>query len=524
MNKILILLRAVVFVAAIGCLQSCLDNFEEYNRNPNESTDDELKGDNYLVGAKLTKLQNMVIPTEEHLYQFAEVLSGDSFGGYAESTVDSWETKFSTFNPSVEWLKAPFVDVMTEAYPAYRGIINKSDNEVAIALADILRVAIMHRMADAYGSIPYSKVVEDKKERLTVPYDTQQEAYIQMFKELDNALEALDRNRDLGQEAFGEYDKVYDGDLKKWIKYANSLKLRMAMRLSYVDEQTAKRKAAEAIDGGVITDNVDIARLTPELNRTALLWNSWQDHAIGADIICYMNGYNDPRRASMFTQGTKGNGDNVVKSYYGLRIGTIPGNKSRAVRACSSMLITDTDPILWMNAAEVAFLKAEYELRWGSPVTAQSLYEQGIRLSFAEHSVSGADVYIADGLSIPEAYTDQLGQNSTTMPQSRITIKWNDQAELEANLERIITQKWIAIFPLGNEAWAEYRRTGYPKLMPAIDNKSGGAVKSKYGMRRLPYPSEEYSENRANVQAAVVTLGGADNGGTRVWWDNKTLN
>ena len=274
--------------------------------------------------------------------------------------------------------------------PAYRGIINKTDDEVAVALANVLRVAIMNRLADAYGSIPYSKIVEDKKERLTVPYDTQQEAYTQMFKELDTALEALERNRDLSTEAFGEYDQVYNGDLKKWIKYANSLKLRMAMRLSYIDEQTAKAKAAEAIAAGVITENADNAKLQPELNRTTLLWNSWQDHAIGADILCYMNGYKDPRRAKMFTQGTVGEGDAAEKGYYGLRIGTTPANKSKAVTACSSMLITDTDPILWMNAAEIAFLRSEYELRWGSAVSAQNFYEQGIRLSFEERGVAGA--------------------------------------------------------------------------------------------------------------------------------------
>lgn len=176
MNKIKTIIRAVALIAVVSASTGCLDNFEDYNRNPNEATDDELERDNYLVGSKLTKLQNMVIPSEEHLYQFVEALEGGSYGGYVEATVDSWETKFSTFNPTADWLKAPFVDVITETYPAYRGIINKTDDEVAVALANVLRVAIMNRLADAYGSIPYSKIVEDKKERLTVPYDTQQEA------------------------------------------------------------------------------------------------------------------------------------------------------------------------------------------------------------------------------------------------------------------------------------------------------------------------------------------------------------
>ena len=113
--------------------------------------------------------------------------------------------------------------------------------------------------------------------------------------------------------------------------------------------------------------------------------------------------------------------------------------------------------------------------------------------------------------------------------QSDITIAWAE-GQTEANLERIIVQKWIAIFPLGMEAWAEHRRTGYPRLLPVENNLSGGTVDSRYGARRLTYPSEEYSENSANVEAAVSMLnatsvsGGGDTMGTRVWWDVKPYN
>ena len=524
MNKIKTIIRAVALIAVVSASTGCLDNFEDYNRNPNEATDDELERDNYLVGSKLTKLQNMVIPSEEHLYQFVEALEGGSYGGYVEATVDSWETKFSTFNPTTDWLKAPFVDVITETYPAYRGIINKTDDEVAVALANVLRVAIMNRLADAYGSIPYSKIVEDKKERLTVPYDTQQEAYTQMFKELDTALEALERNRDLSTEAFGEYDQVYNGNLKKWIKYANSLKLRMAMRLSYIDEQTAKAKAAEAIAAGVITENADNAKLQPELNRTTLLWNSWQDHAIGADILCYMNGYKDPRMEKMFLA-------NDVGDYVGIRIGIDVTSKSQAVSKYSNMIVASDTPYLWFNAAEATFLRAEYELRWGSEETARSLYEAAVRLSFEERGASGADAYLAQTDVKPAPYTDPVG-NYSAMAQSDIGIPWVDGAEnFERNLERIIVQKWIAIFPLGVEAWSEHRRTGYPRLLPAVEDKSGGTVDLAQGARRLPYPVEEYDKNNANLQDAVQMLNSESQGsrkgdgmGTRVWWDVKPYN
>ena len=103
-----------------------------------------------------------------------------------------------------------------------------------------------------------------------------------------------------------------------------------------------------------------------------------------------------------------------------------------------------------------------------------------------------------------------------------ITIKWKDNAEFEENLERIITQKWIANFPLGVEAWAEYRRTGYPHLMPILKNNSGGIVSSFRGARRLAYPQRERTDNTAHYKDAVANfLGGLDNMATDLWWAKK---
>ena len=195
------------------------------------------------------------------------------------------------------------------------------------------------------------------------------------------------------------------------------------------------------------------------------------------------------------------------------------------------MLITDTDPILWMNAAEIAFLRSEYELRWGSAVSAQNFYEQGIRLSFEERGVAGAEDYIADEANVPEAYTDPLGviENNTALPQSRITIKWKEDAQFEENLERIITQKWIANFPLSTEAWADYRRTGYPKLFRPKQNLAPSIIDTQLGPRRLLYNETELSSNTVEVNNAIQLLkaessevkGDGDTGGTRLWWDRK---
>lgn len=137
-----------------------------------------------------------------------------------------------------------------------------------------------------------------------------------------------------------------------------------------------------------------------------------------------------------------------------------------------------------MNAAEVTFLRAEGALRgWAMQGDAKDLYEKAVKLSFEERGATGVDTYLADALSTPLRYIDPMDNYSTQSPASTITIPWeagDTDAVKERNLERIITQKWIAI-SLGIEAWSEYRRTGYPKLLPAVENKSAGTVNIKYG-------------------------------------------
>lgn len=525
MNQYMQLLLLSVVLLTAGCT----GDFEDMNRNPNQVTDEQMDVMNYKTGTKVKALQSLVVPVQEHMYQFNESLSGGPFGGYIGATVDTWRTKFETFNPSADWRKWPFANVITETYTPYRGIVNGTEDEVAIAFAKLLRVAIMHRVTDSYGPIPYSNL--ENNETITVEYDAQKDVYAKMFEELDAAIEALGRNMTLPAEAWNRYDAVYYGNIAQWVKYANSLKLRMAMRLSYVDEAAARTKASEAISGGVILANADNAAMHAAENRTTLIYNDWADHRVGADILCYMTGYKDPRLEKMFLPNDNGR-------YVGIRIGIDVASKSAAVNKYSNMIVTSATPYMWLNAAETAFLRAEYELRWGSAETARSLYEEGVRLSFEERGAAGADAYLADTESKPAPYSDPLSAHSVSLRQSEITVAWetageDDDAEAirERNLERIITQKWIAIFPLGVEAWSEYRRTGYPRLLPAVENKSGGTVDLARGARRLPYPVEEYQRNGANLQSAIQLLDSETQGsrkgdimGTRVWWDCKPYN
>ena len=307
----------------------------------------------------------------------------------------------------------------------------------------------------------------------------------------------------MSAEAFRKFDDVYQGDLSKWLKFTNSLKLRMAMRLTYVPEMQAEiqRIAEGAVTAGVMTEINDNAFLKVEENRVAMIFNDWNDQRAGADIISYMNGYKDPRREKMFTTVKMTVYDEnfqpqEVDGYAGIRIGIDVTTKDEMVNAYSIPIISSTSPFLWMNAAEITFLRAEGALRgWNMGGEAKDLYNMAIALSFEQYGLSGSETY---------------AENSTDTP------------DFERNLERIITQKWIANFPLGVESWSEFRRTGYPHLMPVIENKSGGSISSEYMIRRLWYPPTEYTENLSNINLAIGMLGGPDNGGTRLWWDKKS--
>ena len=219
-----------------------------------------------------------------------------------------------------------------------------------------------------------------------------------------------------------------------------------------------------------------------------------------------------------------GEGEKVdVYDFYGVRIGIFTKKKDDMINLYSKQIISSTDPYLWMNAAEVTFLRAEGALRgWAMGGEAQALYEKAVSLSFDERKASGADAYVKDDEKVPADYVDPMGEYSHDAV-STITIAWEPgAANFEKNLERIITQKWIAIFPLGVEAWAEHRRTGYPKLLPVVENKDpNNSVNVTIGPRRLPFPADEYNSNPTYIGQAVQMLNGPDAAGTRLWWDVK---
>jgi hypothetical protein len=168
---------------------------------------------------------------------------------------------------------------------------------------------------------------------------------------------------------------------------------------------------------------------------------------------------------------------------------------------------------------------AEAKLRFDiGDLSAQEYYEAGIAASFASAGVTGADAYITNSTALPlSSYTDPYNNRSTDVSSmlSLLPVAWDDAADDNTKLERIMIQKWIALYPDGQEAWSEMRRTGYPGWVRINSYSAQSEVASGEMISRLKFPSTEYDNNSANTQAAVTLLGGNDSAGTRLWWDVK---
>ena len=527
-----IIIKTGVVAALASMLLGCTGNYLNINTNPYEVSKEQTLTDGYAIGAAITALCGTVVSTDVNTAQFTDCLLGGPMGGYY-STTGAFEKTIDNYNATDDWTRVFMASdrIIPTLYSNLNELKNITEDPVTLAIAQTIKVAAMLRVTDTYGPIPYTQIGQGGK--ITVPYDSQEAVYDAMFAELDEVIATLTENKLSGISP--NADPVYDGTAVKWCKFANSLKLRMAMRIVYADPVKAQKYAEEAVSHeiGVFASNADNATLRTVAFGdkgnplyTAIKYNqptgcnTGGDTHAAADIICYMNGYNDPRRPVYFIPS-----EFEGFEYAGIRIRIEKPALNSVGRKYSGVNISPSDPLVWMNAAEVAFLKAEakavFDFNMGAG-SAEEFYNEGVRLSFEQHNVAGYEAYIMDDTSRPASYIDPAGLNNYSSVLSDITIKWDEGAPVEKKQERIITQKWIANFNNGNEAWADYRRTNYPALMPASDagNKSDGLVSSEFGARRMKYPLAEYTNNGENVNAAVSQhLGGPDRMSTRLWWD-----
>lgn len=460
-------------------------------------------------------------------YQIAQNLFADQYAQYFACT--------ATYFPSdrlvirMDWVGAAFNPIYTDVVPQLQSIFESSDPQSAeYALANVVWVLVFHRVTDYWGPIPYFNAGVPGK---TVPYDAQDKIYDDFFKRLAAAVAVLKTKTT--EKPYGDFDLMYKGDVPKWIKFASTLRLRLALRVSKVDPARAKTEAEAAVADGVLTTSPDedayVQRaIKGDDNNGLSIMSDWNEFRMSASMESVLKGYSDPRMPVYFlpaqNTGTYEGHRNGLTStqltqaenLHGANSHVGPRWASPSYGGMSSYLST---PQNVMAVAEAYFLRAEGALLgWNMGGTAQSLYEQGITNSLKQWGITDATVisnYI-NSTATPVAPNDYL--NSPAM--TNIPVKWG--ASLAVQNEQIALQKWLAMFPDGMEAWADYRRSRYLKLYPVANSDNPDITNTTtQWIRRIPFLESEKSVNGPEVEKAGALLGGPDKITTPLWWDKN---
>ena len=506
--------KYISLVLVLSLLSGCIGKFEEYNKNPYEPS----KVAPYSL---LSEMWKIYANAQQNACQYNNTMWA-SFSGVVCET-GAWGGRgFYYYSAPDGFNDGSWGDNFTKVSNNLYQIEAMTQKEgVVYALAELVKVYSAQVLLSLYGPIPYSQATQGATK---IAYDNEETAWHAAFDDLDDVIAKLSLANGIEAD-LKDIDQFFGGDCAKWLKFANTLKLRMAIRISGKDPEFARKKAEEAVTSGVMESKGDSCWDTTnsgEPNGYKVV-GGWGEVRANACIISCMNGYEDPRRPKYFTEQSAQPGG----GYVGVRHGGISQSYHSTCVNYSNLLcaIDETAPTVVMYAAEAAFLRAEGALKgWNMGGTAQEFYEKGIRLSFEEFNVSGVEEYLADNTSKPAAYTDNLqpaaGSTGNNCPaMSDITIQWSDDGR---ELERILTQKWIALYLDPLNGWSDQRRTGYPKIFQSSKSDDSSVTVTR-GQRRLRFPQSEYQNNPENVNAAVAYLSnGKDTNGTDLWWTQKS--
>ncbi|EMR02553.1 SusD/RagB family nutrient-binding outer membrane lipoprotein [Cesiribacter andamanensis] len=513
MNRMLALQTRFLAVALLSMLlmpTACTDRFEELNVSPTAVQEDRINED-------LLFTRSLVYGALRYTeFQRAQQLYANHYIQYYAMSVDRFETdRYITRN---DWL----TDYWTAAYADFgmqiQQVINisaRNENKLnKTAIARIWKVFIMHRITDLWGDVPYFDAFSGI---ITPRYDRQEDIYLDMLNELKEAEASIDPSRTLN---FGSADVLYGGNLTLWRKFANSLRLRLAMRLSEVAPAVAEAHVREVLAAGnLISTNAESALMrygrdfgnADENIQPMGVIRSFNEYRASSTLVDFLQQNNDPR-LEIYLEPANG-------EFVGLRNGLNPTEINALDPddyARDSQIISNLfAPSGLLIYPEVLFLQAEAALRGWGPGNAQEYYEQGISASIAYW----LDVYQDLQGRIPASELASLPQLDINQEQINTFLAEPGIAYNPSRaLEQIITQKWLANINQGFEGYADYRRTGFPRLTPIPNTDGQSETGGSNVPSRLRYPAEEQALNRENYQEAVQRQG-PDLPTTRVWWD-----
>lgn len=506
----------------------CTEDFDALNTPDDQIVADEV--DANLLGQAFAQSQYRGMRgVAGGEFQIAQSLFADLYAQYFATTAENFDS--DQYIEVGSWANSAWNSFYANAAPQLNFVEEFSEEEgleLENAIAKVWRVQVYHRMTDYWGPIIYSEFGNGET---SVDYDSQEEIYNDFFDTLDEAVSVLEQN--IGGNAFGTNDQLYEGDVEQWLKFANSLRLRLALRVKYVEPGLAQQEAEKAVAAGVMEDNSDNAEvLTTENSQNPYTTiTDWGEFRMSSAMESVLEGYEDPRVSVYFSPAEEGDDDGDDSPYEGMRNGLPTGAKPGNLNATYSDMGVDwlndsrggsNPPLPVMRSAEVYFLRAEGAVEgWDMDGTAEELYNEGIRMSLSEDRIDDPgdiDAYIASD-NTPVSPEDEWDSPAL----SDIPVAFESSASEERQLEQIITQKWLAIYPDGWEAWAEYRRTGYPQLYPIIESRNSDLAEDDI-FRRLTFVDNEFSDNESATEAAIDLLDGPDNNATRLWWDANPNN
>lgn len=507
---------------AIVLLSACTKDFDSKNINPVKVVE--------ITPQELPFLFSKAEAAASYTggdYQVAQNLFADLYAQYFATT--------ATYFPSdryvmrFDWVRTHWTNHYTQTVPQLQTIFAYTDKDSPEqALAHIIWAFAFHRLTDYYGPVPYFQAGQPLT---SIPYDPQDEIYDDLFKHLDTAVTILSANT--SAKPFGTFDLIYGGDAAKWLKFANTLRLRLALRVSMVDPARGKTEAEKAVAAGVMTTTADdalmkkSATVTTDGNGLSTI-AGWNEFRMSAAMESMLRGYKDPRMPVYFQPAIK------TGEYHGVRNGLTAAQLNIQQNTNDYNSNVGTRWMSWsaadnkwvniygtsqniLHCAEAYFLRAEGALNgWNMGDDARHLYETGIAMSMRQWGITDEAAIAAYVSSTDTAIAPGDQQHSPAV--TKALIKWGASEDVQR--EQIGTQKWLALYPDGFEAWAEVRRSGYPHLYEVvqIDNAD---IPAGTAIHRIPFIELEKQTNGAAVEKATTLLKGPDNASTLLWWDVK---
>ncbi len=479
---------------------SCTENFEELDRpktTSNTIAPDPLFTRALVSGSGLSvavwQWQHQIAGSV-YAQHFANIQTGPNF------TSDNYEPR--PWDLVWEWYysRSSFAPM----HYTYRVIelAREIENPIKESIARIWNVYLVQQLTDMYGDIPVTEAFTDVKPA----FDAQSDIYMYMLEELENSIEKIKEVRTIGYENYGDADVIYQGNLDNWIAFANSMILRIGLRASNTAafdqplqgyEHSIKDYIENIDPSETIGSHQQTVQIIPDatgptyhVNNPLSFVQGWQEVRLSKTLVDMLEGFDDPRLMVFGNENENG-------EYVGLANGQDHSDLSAEYSTfyqpefsnIGDFFAEDATPHYVFTYAESCFLKAEAAQMGLIAGSAQEYYEEGITASMVQL-----------GITDPQLVEDYLT---------------GDAAFNAADaLEQIYTQRWIALFPNGHEAWSLVRRTGVPEMMQPVSTFPGNDEMP----RRKMYPESEKQFNEENYQIAVNRMGG-DSQYTRMWWD-----